>query len=329
MAIGICYGRLGNNLPSPSQVVALLRNRGVTEVKIYDAGHDVLGAFANSGINLTVAVPNQEVAVVANSQAAANGWVQDNIRAFVPATKIDFIAVGNEYLFGGNDSSKLLPAMQNIQRALESQGLGGSIKVSTPHEFGVISVSFPPSAGAFGDTNLMQGILEFLRQKKSPFMVNIYPFIPYRDSSGQISLDYALFNPNAPSIPDSGRTYRSLFDAQVDSVFAAMNRLGYSDVPLMVSESGWPSGGGQLGANVANAKTYNNNLVQHVLRGGTPLRPNDRIPTYIFALFNENQKGGDAIENNFGLYFPNQQPVYDINLSATSRPHEGPSLAVE
>lgn len=334
MAIGVCYGRDGNNLPSFSEVVALLRNRGVTEVKIYDAAHNVLLAFANSGINLSVAVPNQEVAVVANSQAAANGWVQDNIRAFVGATKIGSIAVGNEYLAnGGNDSSKLLPAMQNIQRALESQGLGGSIKVSTPHAFSVIGVSFPPSAGAFNDNNFMRGILEFLRQKNSPFMVNVYPFFAYRDNSGQISLDYALFNPNAPPVFDSGRTYRNLFDAQVDSVFAAMNRLGYGDVPLMITESGWASGGGGVGANVANARTYNNNLVQHVLRSGTPMRPNDRIPTYIFALFNENQKDGDPIETNFGLFFPNQQPVYDINLSATARlrndVHQGPSLAVE
>jgi exo-beta-1,3-glucanase (GH17 family) len=318
--IGVCYGRLGNNLPSPSQVVALLQGRGVTNVKIYDAAHDVLTAFANSGIDLSVAVPNQEVAVIANDQAAANGWVQDNIRAFVAATKIGSIAVGNEYLTdSSNDPSKLLPAMQNIQRALESLGLG-SIKVSTPHEFGVIGVSFPPSAGAFNDNyvNVMRGILEFLRQKNSVFMVNIYPFFAYRFNSGQINLDYALFNPNAPSVSDSGRTYRNLFDAQVDSVIAAMNRLGYGDLPLMITESGWPSGGGGVGANVQNARTYNNNLVKHVLQNGTPMRPGDRIPTYIFALFNENQKGGDAIETNFGLFYPNQSPVYDISLSAAA-----------
>lgn len=319
--IGICYGRLGNNLPSPPQVVALLQRRGVTNVKIYDAAHDVLAAFANSGIDLSVAVPNQEVAVVANDQAAANGWVQDNIRAFVAATKIRSIAVGNEYLTDSrNDPSKLLPAMQNIQRALESQGLGSSITVSTPHEFDVVGVSFPPSAGAFNDNyvTVMRGILEFLRQKNSVFMVNIYPFFAYRSNSGQINLDYALFNPNAPSVSDSGRTYRNLFDAQVDSVIAAMNRLGYGNLPLMITESGWASGGGGVGANVQNARTYNNNLVKHVLQNGTPMRPGARIPTYIFALFNENQKGGDAIETNFGLFFPNQSPVYDINLSAAA-----------
>lgn len=316
--IGVCYGRVGNNLPSHSQVVALLKSRGVTNVKIYDAAHDVLQAFANSGIELSVAVPNQEVAVIADNQAAANGWIQDNVRAFVGATKIGSIAVGNEYLTDGrNNPSKLLPAMQNIQRALDSAGLS-SIKVSTPHAFDVIGVSFPPSAGAFKGNYItaMQGILEFLRQKNSVFMVNVYPFFAYRSNSGQINLDYALINPNAPSVSDSGRTYRNLLDAQVDSVIAAMNRLGYGNLPLMITESGWPSGGGGVGATVPNAKTYNNNLVKHVLRSGTPMRPADRIPTFIFALFNENQKGGDAIEANFGLYYPDQRPVYDIALSA-------------
>jgi len=320
MAIGVSYGTVANNLPSPPQVVALLRNLGVTEVKIYDANHDVLLAFANSGINLSVAIPDKEVPVVADSQAAANGWVQDNIGAFVGATKIDSIGVGNEFIGGdGNDASKLLPAMKNIQSALESQGLGGSIKVSTPHSFNkVIGPSFPPSATAFQDENLMRGILEFLRQKQSPFMINIYPFFAYR-GPGNISLDFALFNANAAPVNDNGRTYSNLFDAQVDAVFAAMDRLGYDDVPLTITESGWASGGGGPGADVASARTYNNNLVQHVLRSGTPLRPNVRIPTYIFALFNENLKGGDPTENNFGLFFPNQQPVYDINLSATAR----------
>ena len=330
--IGVCYGVLGDNLPSHSQVVALLKSRGVSNVKIYDAAHDVLQAFANSGIDLSVAVPNQEVRTVADSQDAANGWVQDNIRRFVGATKIGSIAVGNEYLTDSrNDPSKLLPAMQNIQRALEGQGLG-NIKVSTPHEFGVVDISFPPSAGTFKGNyiNVMRGILEFLRQKNSVFMVNIYPFFAYRFNSGQINLDYALFNPNAPPISDSGRTYRNLFDAQVDSVIAAMNRLGYGNLPLMITESGWPSGGGGVGAGVSNAKTYNNNLVKHVLQNGTPMRPGDRIPTYIFALFNENKKGGDAIETNFGLFFPDQRPVYDINLSATvSRPHNASAMDID
>ena len=228
--IGVCYGRVGNNLPQPSQVVALLQSRGVTRVKIYDADHNVLQAFANSGIELSVAVPNQVVAVVANDQAAANGWVQDNVRAFTDATTITSVEVGNEYLSdSGNDPSKLLPAMQNIQRGLENLGLGG-IKVSTPHAFDLIGVSFPPSAGAFTDpvTNVMRSILGFLREKNSPFMINIYPFFAYRFNSGQISVDYALFNPNAPSVSDSGRTYHNLFDAQVHGCKLVMKRISFS-----------------------------------------------------------------------------------------------------
>lgn len=319
--IGIDYGRLGNNLPSPSQVVSLLQRRGVKNVKIYDVGGDVLRAFANSGIDVSVALPNDQVANLANDQGAATAWVRSNIQAY-GSTKIGSIGVGNEYLSNPSlDMNKLLPAMQNIQRALESLGLS-HIKVSTSHAFDVIGTSYPPSAGSFQGkfTGVMRSILGFLSQKGSVFMVNIYPFFSYTYNPGQISLDYALFNPNAPTVHDGGRQYKNLFDAQLDAVISAMNRLGYGNLPVVVTESGWPSGGSALGANIGNAKTFNNNLVKHVLgNSGTPARPGVSIQTYIFALFNENLKGADSnIEAHFGLFYPNQSPVYDINLSSSS-----------
>lgn len=315
--IGICYGRVANNLPSPREVVDLLGSRGVTDVKIYDATTDIVHAFANSGITLSVAISNRGVTTMANSQDAANDWVQRYVR---PHSHIGSIGVGNEYLSDhGNDASKLVPAMRNVQRALESVGLG-HIKVSTPYAFGLISRSYPPSAGEFADNvkSVTREVLEFVQEKNSVFMVNIYPFFSYKNNPHEISLDYALFNPNAPTVWDSGRQYRNLFDAQVDAVYAAMDRLGYGDTKLMITESGWPSNGGATGANNDNARTYNNNLVKHVLRNGTPRRPNDRIKTFIFALFNENEKHGEPEERNFGLYYPDRRPVYHIDLSVSS-----------
>lgn len=145
-------------------------------------------------------------------------------------------------------------------------------------------------------------------------MVNIYPYFTYVENPS-IDINYALGNPGAPSITDSGRTYTNLLDAQVDTLISAMGRVGYGEVRLIIGESGWPSAGG-VAATTDNARTYNQNLVRHVLGGtGSPLRPGVNFPTYIFALFNENAKPDPAIERNFGLYRPDKTPVYNVNLS--------------
>jgi len=89
--------------------------------------------------------------------------------------------------------------------------------------------------------------------------------------------------------------------------------VGGSSVPIVVSESGWPSAGGDASTTVTNAQTYNQNLINHV-GTGTPKRPG-AIEAYIFAMYNEDQKQGAETEKNFGLFYPNQQPVYTINFS--------------
>jgi len=167
---------------------------------------------------------------------------------------------------------------------------------------------------------MMKPMLDLLRKTSSPLMVNIYPFFAYSANSDQISLDYALFRPNSGVVDSgSGLKYSNLFDAQLDAVYAAMSSLQYNDVTVSVTETGWPSQGDQneVGAGEANAAAYNGNLVKRVLTGGgTPLRPNATLDVYLFALFNENQKPGPTSERNYGLFYPNDQKVYSIPLTA-------------
>jgi exo-beta-1,3-glucanase (GH17 family) len=292
----------------------------LAKVRFFQVHHEALRALQNNGgIEVIVGVGNDELQKISSDQAAANGWVNDNIRQFYPTTNIKYIAVGNKVLSIENRQHLpyLIPAMRNIQTTVRSANMHNSIKVSTTHATSVLGNSHPPSHGEFTNElkSSMSAVLNFLAENGSPFMANVYPYFSYNYNKAQISLDYALFRSSDPVVNDGGRLYKSLFDALVDSLISAMERSGHPDIPIVITESGWPSAGNEA-ATVENAKTYNNNLIKHVLsNAGTPKRPGRHIESYIFALFNENLKGGDETERHFGLFYPDQNPVYPVNFS--------------
>nr|XP_010938734.2 glucan endo-1,3-beta-glucosidase [Elaeis guineensis] len=204
--------------------------------------------------------------------------------------------------------------MNNIQSALSANGLQGQIKVSTSVSQGVLGTSYPPSAGAFSSdaSQYLGPIVNFLASNGSPLLVNVYPYFSYIGDMKDISIDYALFTSSGIVVQDGQFGYQNIFDAIVDAVYSALANVGGSNVEVVVSESGWPSAGGTA-ASSDNARTYNQNLINHIGQG-TPKTSGRATETYIFAMFNEDQKPA-GIEQNWGLFYPNEQPVYQINFS--------------
>ncbi|ERN05134.1 hypothetical protein AMTR_s00053p00184360 [Amborella trichopoda] len=214
--------------------------------------------------------------------------------------------------------------MQNVYNAIKSAGLQDSIKVSTSVAPTVIGTSYPPSAGSFSSesSSTMTSIVGFLSSTEAPLLVNVYPYFSYIGNTRDIRLEYALFTANFDVVTDGQFRYRNLFDAMVDCVYAAMEKVGGGEVPIIASESGWPSAGG-VAATIDNARTYNSNLVRHGGQG-TPRRTGTPLEIYVFAMFNENKKAAGIEQNfglfypnkqpNFGLFYPNKQPVYDVNF---------------
>jgi exo-beta-1,3-glucanase (GH17 family) len=342
--MGVSYGRVANDLPDPGSVTQLLKQNSITMVRIYDANPRVLSSLANTGIKAMVMLPNENVASAASNPSYALQWVRDNVAKYYPATQINGVAIGNEVFDLRPDlNSQLVPAMTNVQQALAQLGLADAVKVSTPVAFSAVTDTFPPSSGRFKDEiaePVMKPMLEFLKRTGSYLTMNIYPFWAYYDDSDDISLDYALGNSNPGVVdPDTGLKYLNLLDAERDAAHSAMDGL-VPGVSLKITENGWPSrgrwrhgrrgGGRRRGGRrlqdadddevftVANAQAYINNVISRVLAGktGTPLRPNAGMDVYIFALFNENQKGNgpDDIEQNFGLFYPNMQKVYAFDF---------------
>ncbi|KAL3514881.1 hypothetical protein ACH5RR_027598 [Cinchona calisaya] len=325
--VGVNYGTLGNNLPSPKSVAQLLQSTLIDKVKIYDTNPDILEAFSNTGIDLIVAVENNHVSNISSTVSAADEWFAARIVPFIPATSVIAIAVGNEYLTADDDDkldhNALVKAMQNLHQVLLSRGLDRKIKVTTPHSMAVLASSFPPSASTFATTLLptMTAIVGFLADTGAPFMVNAYPYFAYRDNPGLVNLEYALLGNSTTGVRDpKGYVYSNMLDAQIDAVRSAITALGFGNrsVEITVSESGWPSRGdaGDTVATPDNAKTYITRLIARAQSNkGTPVKPRDNVEIFVFALFNENKKQGGVSERNFGIFNSDGSKVYDVDLS--------------
>ncbi len=291
----------------------LYKSNGIGAMRIYSPDQQALDALRGSGVAVIIDVGGSgAVANLANNPSAAADWVRDNVQAYWPNVIIRYIAVGNE--LGPGDMGTILPAMQNVYDALVSAGLSNSIKVSTAVRMDVITESFPPSHGVFRPDlqQFMVPIAQFLANTMSPLLANVYPYFAYRDNPRDIPLNYATFQPGTTVRDnDSGLTYTNLFSAMVDAVYAALEKAGTPNVRVAVSETGWPSAGG-FAATAENAMNHNQGVIDNV-KNGTPKRPGV-IETYVFAMFNENQKPGDETERHFGLFHPDKTPVYPITF---------------
>ncbi|KAJ3680795.1 hypothetical protein LUZ60_015284 [Juncus effusus] len=334
VTIGVNYGANADDLPPPATVAAFLRDKTyITRVKLFDSNPDFIKAFANiSTISLAITTLNSDIPSLA-TPAGASQWISDHVLPFVPATNIDLLLVGNEVLATMDKTLivRLVPAMKCLSDALAKAGYS-HIRVSTPHSLGILSASEPPSTGRFRrgyDRAIFTPMLNFHRKTKTPFMVNPYPYFGYNDRT----LNYALFRPNSGVFdPATNINYTSMFSAQLDAVYSAMQKLNFSDVGIAVGETGWPTAAepGQAGVSVADAEAFNGNLIRMVNSGlGTPLMPNRTFETYIFSLFNEDLKPGPIAERNFGLFKPDMTPVYDVGLlkDPTVEPGRAPSSA--
>jgi hypothetical protein len=307
-AIGVCYGVNGDNLPSASDVVKLYKSNGIDSMRIYFADTKALKALSGSKIGLIMDVPNDKLASFAKDPNAAAAWVKSNVASF-PGVSFRYIAVGNEV--AGADTRNILPAMKNVDAALAAAGLR-SVKASTAVQSGV-TAGYPPSKGTFSSaaSSYMTPIARYLATTGAPLLANVYPYFAYRGNEAQIDIKYALFTSPGTVVQDGNKAYQNLFDALVDTFYSALESAGAAKVKIVVSESGWPSAGGDA-ATTGNAQTYNQNLINHVGKG-TPKRPGG-IEAYIFAMFNEDKKGGAETERHFGLFNPDKSPAYQINF---------------
>ncbi|XP_028100579.1 glucan endo-1,3-beta-glucosidase-like isoform X1 [Camellia sinensis] len=316
--IRICYGRVANNLPPPSTAVNLLKSNGITTVRLFNTDPDTLTSFSGTGISLMIGVPNELLPSLATTTIDPSlQWLQSNIFSHISPTQIKYIAVGNEILLKDPFYTPyLVPAINNLYIALQTLGLSDTIKLSTSHAASILMNSYPPSASTFDPNHqsIMGPLLQFLKDTGSPLMVNVYPFFSFPNNPQFVSLDYALFRGRIIEI-DQNLVYDNLFDATIDAFVYAMEREGFEGIPVVVAETGWPTGGGEA-ASGENALAYNGNVVRRALNDvGTPKRPGLGVEVFLFDLFDENEKDEGECEKHFGIFGLDGVEAYDLNFN--------------
>ncbi|KAF7852302.1 hypothetical protein BT93_L4596 [Corymbia citriodora subsp. variegata] len=310
--VGVDYGMLGNDLPSPPAVVQLYQLYNISKLRLFDPNPAALAALKGSGIEVTLGTLNQDLQIIASSVDAAKTWFDTNVKPFISEVNITYISAGNEVI-PGELAKYVLPAIQNLQNVVQGYGLA-TIGVTTVVATTVLGTSYPPSITTFSEAARADivGIVKFLSSSGSPLMINVYPYFAYASDLVNVRLDYAQFTATGPVVQDGPLSYSNLLDAVVDAYYWALEKEGVTNLNLVISESGWPSAGNGNFTTPALAQIYNQNLVKRFLNNtGTPKHPDRSLGGFIFAMFNENQKPA-GIEQNFGLFNPDATPVYDI-----------------
>ncbi|KAL4197155.1 hypothetical protein AMTRI_Chr04g249780 [Amborella trichopoda] len=227
----------------------------LSKISQYGCLIPTLQRLTHSGIQRSGAlrVKNQHLAGLAADPAVATAWVA-TMMPYIDEVTFDFVVVDNEV----------------IPTDLAHHCRGEPLSL------------IPPSQGAFSPEAVaaMNPNTAFVTANDFPRMVNVYPYFGYKSDPEHIPLDHALFRPTSPVVQDGDLSYHNLFDATLDAVYSALEKVGGSTINIVALESGWPSAGYGDKTTVAMAQEYNNNLIQHAIStNGTPKRPGNTIWT--------------------------------------------------
>src|ERR1044072_7115244 len=76
--LGVNWGTQATHQLPPATVVQLMKDNGIQKVKLFDADDSTMSALAGSGIEVMVAIPNNQLTVM-NDYGRAKDWVRKNV----------------------------------------------------------------------------------------------------------------------------------------------------------------------------------------------------------------------------------------------------------
>ncbi|KAI3676379.1 hypothetical protein L1987_85985 [Smallanthus sonchifolius] len=327
-SIGVNWGTSASHPLPPSRVVELLKLNKISKVKLSDSNPQVLEALSGSTIDVTVGIPNSMLRTLNSSVKSAESWVHDNLTRYLSThTRIEYIAIGDEPFlqrYGSQFYPYVVGAAINIEAALIRAKLSKNVKVVIPCSFDAFgSESGHPSTGHFRpDINkTMIEVLGFLTKTRSPFFVNISPFLSYYQNKN-ISLDFALFKETARPHNDTRRLYKNALELSYDTLFTALTVAGFPNIDIVISQIGWPTDGAP-NATASNADIFTKGLLDYFhKRKGSPLRPRVMpLEIYIYTLLDEDQRNITAgnFERHWGLFTFDGQAKYQVDFGQSTK----------
>jgi exo-beta-1,3-glucanase (GH17 family) len=300
-SVGLDYGTaFASPAPTDTAALKIMYQQGVTRIRMYDIVPGTLSLIKTEipGAIVSVGIPNYLVAQLASDPSYA-ATVLQTLQPYNSIVKT--IVVGNEVDAAfPTDLSTVATAVANMQNAIAAENLSTAVTVS--FTMGLIANSYPPSASILNPS--LTGLTQLLGQLKDSVEIDPYPLIDLQSNPTDISLAYALGLPSSTPVIDNGVVYHSLFWAEYDGVRWALDKAGIT-LPIYVGETGWATSsvdGQSPYSTVANAKIYNQNIIDSILTGGSPKFGVEGFPFNLFEFSDENQKPGGLFEPYWGWY---------------------------
>ncbi|XP_040378201.1 glucan endo-1,3-beta-glucosidase 4-like [Oryza brachyantha] len=233
---------------SPSEFAKIVQSKQTKQARVFSGGadHRSLRSLANTGEEVILTVPNDQLEHIAEFPEEAELWVAANVVRFLPATRITHVVAGDDVLVRSPGSAYfLVPAMINLHSALAAARLDGRVKVSSAVSGEALAA--PPAWAAA----VAEGVLRFLNATGAP-----------------------LFLESRPS---------EATDTKVDAAYAAMRALGFPGaIPVIAA----PIGTEELPAAAAAVVYHSYLLMMPHGGGGVPRRALATAGTFCVALQN-------------------------------------------
>ncbi|PHT50033.1 hypothetical protein CQW23_09780 [Capsicum baccatum] len=323
--LGITWGRSSAQTFVPSMVVDLLLQNGISDMRIFQPSLNVLDAFANTDIAITITLQPNYLANV-KEQKHIDNFLYERVKSYVDkGVKFRYVYVGNEPFLKVTTSKKRVNAdvhFLNMTRyALDSFNFQ-DIKVTTPHFTDCLINVTKPSEGDFREDikEKMIEMIDYIDKTGGPFVLNIFPI--YTVSRYGFDVEFSFFdNKSKFKIVDGNNIYKNVFTFLYDTLVSALTKAGYGQMEIVIGQIGWPTDG-YMSASEENAERFYRGLFRYMAKKkGTPLRPNRDISMYVISLTDENTNSLEygAYMRHWGIYKLDGKPKYKIDFTMQDR----------